>query len=106
MRYVAESGGRDVLVNEWVWRTTDAVKPEWGVGEYWSMTVEGDPAMSCRIEASTHYDSKRIVSLVVATNAVNSIPALCDATSGVKSALDLPPCGGGIVALPAVMGTG
>lgn len=102
MRYVGESNGRDVLVNEWVWRTTDDVKPEWGTGEYWSMAIQGDPTMNCRIEAKTTSDSKRIVSLVVATNVVNSIPVLCDATSGVKSALDLPPCGGGMVPSSAI----
>ncbi|MBB3748176.1 4-hydroxy-tetrahydrodipicolinate reductase [Mycolicibacterium sp. BK634] len=102
MRYVGESGGRDILVNEWVWRTTDEINPEWGTGEYWEMKIDGDPAMNCRLEATTTYDSKRIVSIVVATNVVNSIPAVCDASSGVKSALDLPPCGGGQVAAPAV----
>ncbi len=100
LRQVGESGGRDVLCSEWVWRTTDSVNPEWGVGEYWSMAVEGDPDMHCRLEATTRFDSKRIVSLVVATNVVNSIPVLCDASSGVKSALDLPPCGGGMVPSP------
>jgi 4-hydroxy-tetrahydrodipicolinate reductase len=104
LRQVGESGGRDVLCSEWVWRTTDSINPEWGVGEYWSMTVEGDPDMHCRLEAATRFDSKRIVSLVVATNVVNSIPALCDATSGVKSALDLPPCGGGVVPSPVPIG--
>lgn len=103
MRYVGEAGGRDVVVNEWVWRTTDDVKPEWGVGEYWSMEVDGDPSMRCRLEATTDFDSKRIVSLVVATNVVNSIPVVCDATSGVKSALDLPPCGGGMVPSSSVV---
>lgn len=97
MRYVGESDGRDVLVNEWVWRTTDDIKPEWGTGEYWSLDVTGDPTMHCRLEATTEFDSKRIVSLVVATNVVNTVPAVCEATSGVKSALDLPPCGGGLV---------
>ena len=58
MRYVGESNGRDVLVNEWVWRTTDDVKPEWGTGEYWSMAIQGDPTMNCRIEAKTTSDSK------------------------------------------------
>lgn len=105
MRYVGESNGRDILVNEWVWRTTDDVNPEWGVGEYWSMVIEGDPTMHCRLEAKTEFDSKRIVSLVVATNVVNSIPVLCDAASGVKSALDLPPCGGGMVLGPTVSTT-
>ena len=104
MRYVGESGGRDVLVNEWVWRTTDKVNPEWGIGEYWEMEIEGDPSMSCRLEAKTNYDSKRIVSLVVATNVVNSIPVLCDAPNGVRSALDLPPVGGGMLS-PSVAST-
>jgi len=99
LRHIGESNGRDVLCNEWVWRTTDSVNAEWGVGEYWSMTIEGDPDMHCRLEAATRFDSKRIVSLV-ADNVVNSIPVLCDATSGVKSALDLPPCGGGMVPGP------
>jgi 4-hydroxy-tetrahydrodipicolinate reductase len=104
LRQVGESGGRDVLFSEWVWRTTDAVNPEWGVGEYWSMTTEGDPDMHCRLEATTRYDSRRIVSLVVATNVVNTVPVLCDATSGVKSALNLPPCGGGMVPSPIPVG--
>jgi 4-hydroxy-tetrahydrodipicolinate reductase len=104
MKYIGEVAGRDVLVNEWVWRTTDKVRPEWGVGEYWAMSIQGDPAMECRLEATTRYDSKRIVSLAVATNVVNSIPAVCDAASGVKSALDLPPCGGGMLSTPAAVG--
>jgi 4-hydroxy-tetrahydrodipicolinate reductase len=104
LRQVCESGGRDVLCAEWVWRTTDDVNPDWGVGEYWSMTVEGDPDMHCRLEATTRFDSKRIVSLVVATSVVNTIPVLCDATSGVKSAMDLPPSGGGMVPAPIPIG--
>lgn len=97
MRYIGEAYGRDVLTFEWVWRVADDIKPEWGVGEFWSMSVKGDPAMECRIEASTNFDSKRIVSLTVATTAVNSIPPLCDASPGVKSVMDLMPCGGGHV---------
>jgi 4-hydroxy-tetrahydrodipicolinate reductase len=35
--------GRDVLVNEFVWRVSDEVRPDWGVGDRWRMTIEGDP---------------------------------------------------------------
>jgi 2,4-diaminopentanoate dehydrogenase len=89
--------GRDVLVNEWVWRVTDDVHPEWGTGEYWDMSITGDPAMNCRVEATTESDSKRIVSLTVATAALNALPTVCKASPGVKSVLDLPTWGGGLV---------
>jgi 4-hydroxy-tetrahydrodipicolinate reductase len=89
--------GRPVLVNHWVWRCSDEINPEWGLGESWTMTIEGDPTMSCTVEASTKYDSKRIVSLTVATALVNAIPAVCDAAPGLKSVLDLPTWGGGYV---------
>lgn len=99
MRYVGEAYGRDVLINEWVWRVTDDVHPEWGIGEFWAIDIAGDPAIKSRIEASTKMDSGRIVSITVATTAVNSIPALCASSPGVKSVMDLMPCGGGTVAL-------
>lgn len=97
MRCVGEAYGRDVLVNEWVWRTTDAVHPEWGTGEFWDMRIDGDPSMHCVVEAATESDSKRIVSLTVATAALNAIPTVCEATPGIKSVLDLPTWGGGYV---------
>jgi 4-hydroxy-tetrahydrodipicolinate reductase len=89
--------GRPVLVNHWVWRCSDQIHPEWGLGESWTMKIEGDPTMSCTVEAGTKYDSKRIVSLTVATAVVNAIPAVCDAPPGVRSVLDLPTWGGGYV---------
>jgi 4-hydroxy-tetrahydrodipicolinate reductase len=89
--------GRPVLVNHWVWRCSDEVRPEWGLGESWAMTIEGDPEMSCTVEAKTKHDSKRIVSLTVATAVVNAIPSVCDAPWGVRSVLDLPTWGGGYV---------
>lgn len=100
MRYVGESEGRDVLINEWVWRVTDEVHPEWGTGEYWAVEIEGDPHIKTRIDAETTFDSGRIVSITVATTAVNSIPVLCDSAPGLKSIMDLLPCGGGTL-LPA-----
>jgi len=89
--------GRDVLQFEWVWRVSDDVRPEWGTGEYWELHIEGDPSMTSRFEASTEFGSKRISSLTVATAALNAIPTVCEASPGVKTALDLPCWGGGFV---------
>lgn len=97
LRFIGEAYGRDVLVNEWVWRCSQDIKPEWGTGEYWSVEIKGDPELKLRLDASTEFDSKRNVSITVATNVVNSIPGLCDSSPGVKSALDLPICVGGMV---------
>jgi 4-hydroxy-tetrahydrodipicolinate reductase len=88
---------KEVLVNEWVWRASDDVRPDWGLGEFWEMDIEGDPSMHCRVKAKTELDSKRIVSLTVATALVNAIPTVCDASPGMKSVLDLPTWGGGLV---------
>jgi hypothetical protein len=87
--------GRDVLANEWVWRTSDDVRPDWGVGEYWAMDIDGDPSMKLKFEASTSFDSRRVVSLTVATATVNAIPTICRAPAGVHTPLDLPLWGGG-----------
>lgn len=90
--------GRDVLANEWVWRISDAVEPEWGIGEYWELEIEGDPSMKLHMEARTQLDSRRVVSITVATAIVNAIPAVCRAPAGVVGPLDLPLFGGGHLA--------
>jgi 2,4-diaminopentanoate dehydrogenase len=97
LKFVGAAFGRDVLIYEFVWRVSDEVHPEWGTGEYWTMDIEGDPSMHCVVEASTNFDSGRIVSLTVAMTALNAIPTVCEASPGVKSALDLPVWGGGLV---------
>jgi 4-hydroxy-tetrahydrodipicolinate reductase len=89
--------GRDVLDLSWVWRVSDDVNPEWGTGEHWLIEIDGDPSMRCHFEATTQFDSKRITSITVATTALNAIPTVCDATPGVKTALNLPTWGGGFV---------
>jgi 4-hydroxy-tetrahydrodipicolinate reductase len=90
--------GRDVLVNEWVWRISDEVRPDWGVGEYWSMEITGDPSMKLSMEPRTLLDSGRVVSLTVATAIVNAIPSVCAAPPGLRTPLDMPLWGGGHLA--------
>ena len=89
--------GRDVLMFEWVWRVSDAVRPEWGTGAFWEHEIKGDPWIRNRLEASTQLDSKRITSITVATTALNAIPTVCQAPPGVHSVLTLPTWGGGFV---------
>ncbi len=87
--------GREVLANEWVWRVSDDVRPEWGIGEHWSLEIEGDPSMKVTAELRTRMDSRRVVSLTVAAAIVNAIPTVCAARAGIRSPLDLPMWGGG-----------
>jgi 4-hydroxy-tetrahydrodipicolinate reductase len=87
--------GRDVLINEWVWRISDAVRPDWGIGEQWTMEIKGDPSMTLSMEPRTKLDSGRVVSLTVATAIVNAIPSVCAAPPGLRTPLDLPLWGGG-----------
>jgi 4-hydroxy-tetrahydrodipicolinate reductase len=94
-------GGHEVLIQERVRRVCNDVRPEWAVGEFWEMDIDGDPSMHCHLDAKTESDSKRIVSLTVATAMVNAIPTICEASPGLKSVLDLPTWGGGLVSVPA-----
>ena len=89
--------GRDVLDFSWVWRITDDIRPEWGTGAVWSVEIDGDPSMKCTFEATTEFDSKRITSITVATAAMNAIPTVCEAPTGVHTPLTLPTWGGGFV---------
>jgi len=87
--------GREVLNNEFVWRVTDTVRPEWGVGDQWTLDIVGDPTFHIVCEASTQFDAGRPTSLTVAMAGVNAIPTVCDAAPGVQSPLTLPVWGGG-----------
>ena len=89
--------GREVLLNEFVWRVSDTVRPDWEVGDKWIMHLEGDPTLDCVVHARTQLDAKRPTSLTVAMAPLNAIPTVCDAAPGVTSVLDLPVWGGGYV---------
>ncbi len=97
IRFVGIAKGRDVLVNEFVWRVSDDVRPDWGVGDRWVMTIEGDPTMECVVQAHTQLDAKRPTSITVAMAPLNAIPTVVAAPPGVKTVLDLPTWGGGYV---------
>lgn len=95
IEFAGIANGRDVLVNEFVWRVSDDVAPEWETGDKWVMKIEGDPTMDCVVHARTQQDAQRPTSLTVAMAPLNAIPTVCDAPPGVTSVLDLPTWGGG-----------
>ncbi len=95
IRFVGRANGRDVLVNQFVWRVTDEVRPDWGVGDRWLMTITGDPTFEVECRASTQLDAQRPTSLTVAMAGVNAIPTVCAAPPGIHSPLTLPVWGGG-----------
>jgi 4-hydroxy-tetrahydrodipicolinate reductase len=95
MTYTGVVDGRDFFVHSWVWRTTDDVHPEWGVGDHWECHIEGDPSIHSSLELTTSLDAGRPISLTVATLNVNAIPTLCDAAPGVYTNLTLPNFAGG-----------
>jgi len=77
--------GAEVIVHETVWRIHESVAPEWPTGEH-SVTIEGEPRMHVNFGAQWIGDGLQ----GTAMHAVNAIPYVCDAPSGVKTFLDLP----------------
>jgi 4-hydroxy-tetrahydrodipicolinate reductase len=102
LNFTGVVGGHDFFRHSWVWRTSDEVHPEWGVGDYWECDIGGDPNIHSRLELTTDHDARRPVSLTVATLNVNAIPTLCDAAPGVYTNLTLPNFAGGYRTLAGV----
>jgi 2,4-diaminopentanoate dehydrogenase len=95
IKFVGVANNREVLRNEFVWRISDDIRPDWGVGDKWTMHVEGDPTFDLECSAKTQLDAQRPTSLTVAMAGVNAIPAVCAAPPGLHSPLTLPVWGGG-----------
>jgi 2,4-diaminopentanoate dehydrogenase len=95
IQFIGTAKGREALINEFIWRVSDQVRPDWHRGDKWIMDIQGDPTMHCEVHARTQLDAKRPTSLTVAMAPLNAIPTVCDAAPGVKSVLDLPTWGGG-----------
>ena len=83
-------GGKELIVHEFVWRVDDQVRPDWPRGDETHVRIDGDPTMSMELVTTTELDAKRTPSLHAAMGVVNSIPTVCAAPPGVRTALDLP----------------
>lgn len=78
-------GGEKIIVHETVWRMHESVAPGWATGDH-SITIEGEPRMQVNFDARWIGDGLQ----GTAMHAVNAVPYVCDAPSGVKTFLDLP----------------
>jgi 4-hydroxy-tetrahydrodipicolinate reductase len=95
--YVGIVDGEPRIFYELVWRVTNEIKPEWPSGDaHYDVVIEGDPCLRCRLDISV--GQGRHISMVTAMHAVNAIPYVCEAEPGVKTFLDLPLMGGGVLA--------
>jgi hypothetical protein len=93
-RYLGMAGGHARIIYEIVWRVSNHVAPEWPAGDArYDLTIEGQPTLCSSFEIKS--EEGRHISLVTAMHAVNSIPYVCEAPTGVKTFLDLPLMGGG-----------
>jgi 4-hydroxy-tetrahydrodipicolinate reductase len=94
--YSGLAAGREVLQLQFYWRMSDDVKPEWPSGDgRWTVDIQGDPSIQTEIQVSTEWDTKRATSIMTAMAPLNAIPAVCAASPGIKTHLDLPLFGGG-----------
>ena len=90
----AITGEHTVVEYELVWRVSDVAALQWPSGRaHYAVTIDGDPTVTCRVDIDS--ETGRGTSIATAMLAVNAIPAVCDATPGIKTRLDLPFVGGG-----------
>jgi 2,4-diaminopentanoate dehydrogenase len=90
----ALTDGSTVLEYELIWRVSDKAAPEWPSGKaHYVVTIAGDPTLSCRLDIDS--DTGRGTSIATAMAAVNAIPAVCAAPSGIATRLGLKVFGGG-----------
>ena len=78
-------GDRPLVTQETVWRMHDDVAPDWPRGD-WSIHIEGNPPMHVSLP---HTWNANVLGSTGA-HALNAIPYLLNAGTGVKTFLDLP----------------
>jgi hypothetical protein len=99
-------GGEPRIVLSTFWKVTTELEPPWDVETSdfveWTVTIEGTPSFRAKIETCASFDpddpecgkgGERAAVLATATHAVNAIPTVCQAESGVRSFLELPMIG-------------
>ena len=87
-------GGRPLITVEHITRLRDDLAPHWpqgvGPGTY-RVTIEGMPSMRCDLQIGFHSTDHNIDGCVAsAMRVVNAIPAVCNASPGLKTWVDLP----------------
>ncbi|MCR9277002.1 MAG: hypothetical protein NXH85_03430 [Pseudomonadaceae bacterium] len=77
--------GEKLIVHETVWRVHSSVAPDWPTGDH-SIEIDGKPGM--RIELGPGWIDDGL--LATGMHAVNAIPYVCRAPTGIQTLLDLP----------------
>jgi hypothetical protein len=77
--------GRKLIVHETVWRMHRTVAPDWPDGDH-SIVIEGKPRLQINLGALWVDDGL----LATGMHALNAVPAVLAAESGIKTLLDLP----------------
>lgn len=87
------SHGRPVIVYRSFWKMDDDLDPNWGYGSIkYTVTIEGLPSMKVSFEPTSKHptgDEGYWGRVWTAMNAVNAIPAVCNASPGIHTHLDL-----------------
>lgn len=91
--YLGFVNGEVVIEFQTYWRMSHDIEPNWPYDEIleYIVEIEGDPPLRCRFGPVTDGESTEFGLLCTAMNCVNAIAPVCDATSGIRSTLDLPP---------------
>ena len=84
--------GRPALIVEHVTRLRDDLAPEWARSDGgYRIIIEGVPSITVDLQMADEKGDHAVGGVILtATRLVNSIPAVCEARSGLLSALDLP----------------
>lgn len=84
--------GHSLLRFRATWYCTDELDPAWSVRPSgWHLTVDGDAPLDVDIRLAVPLDRMASTSPgYTANRAVNAIPAICAATPGIRTTLDLP----------------
>ncbi|MCR9096431.1 MAG: dihydrodipicolinate reductase [bacterium] len=85
--------GRDAIVIEHVNRMALDLAPDWPIADrdgVYRIEIEGNPKLDCELRVGTERNFSDQGLVVTTMRAVNAIPYVCDATSGIKGAMDLP----------------
>jgi 2,4-diaminopentanoate dehydrogenase len=76
------------------WKMGEHLEPDWGYDNLkYSLVIEGDPGIRCGFEPAGPIDESdpgMVGRIWTAMNAVNLIPAVCEAAPGIRTHLDLP----------------
>lgn len=97
-RWTGRREGRSVVEVETLWTVGEPQPPHWPSPQHgWTITIEGTPSMQAHLMTLAGFrrdvplaEHVRSASVATAMQAVNAVPAVCDAGPGFVTMADLP----------------